>query len=157
MAISMGLSFAMMADPNNGHQSPILSQIFVIIATLLFLATGAHLVLIEMVLRSFEVISIDQSMLSTEFFWSLIQWSSIIFLGGLMIALPVMTALLITNMAMGVVSRAAPSLNVFAVGFPATLLIGLVTLSILIPSISEGFEGLWLESYQKILIFLGLR
>lgn len=155
VAISMGLSFAMMADPTNGHQTPVLSQLFVIIATLIFFVTGAHLVLIELFLSSFMLVPIDQSIYNIDFLDAFIEWTSIIFIGGVMIALPLMLTLLIKNMAMGVVSRAAPSLNVFAVGFPAAILVGFITLVILMPAMSVGFENVWVDSFRFIRTFLG--
>ena len=156
IAISMGLSFAMMSDPNNGHQTPVLSQLLVILASLLFLTLGAHLVLIEMLLDSFRLMPIDGVRFDQAMVNDFIQWSGIIFAGGMMIALPVMITLLVTNMAMGVVARAAPTLNIFAVGFPAAMLVGFVTLVILIPSMTSGMEQSWVESYQQLQTYMGV-
>src|SRR6056300_1325260 len=75
IAVSMGLSFAMMADPNNGHQTPILSQLFVIIGTLLFLALGAHLVLIQMLLDGFKLVPIDTVIVDRDLIWNFLAWS----------------------------------------------------------------------------------
>jgi len=157
VAVSMGLSFAMMVDPNNGQQSPILSQLFTIIASLLFLSVGAHLVLIEMLLDSFRIIGIEQMVVDAHLITDFLRWTSIIFAGGMMIALPAMMTLLVQNMAMGVVSRAAPSLNVFAVGFPASMLVGFIALVILVPSMAMGMQNIWLEGYSQIQIYLGVR
>jgi flagellar biosynthetic protein FliR len=156
IAISMGLSFAVMSDPNNGHQTPVLSQLLVILASLLFLTLGAHLVLIEMLLDSFRLMPIDGVRFDQAMVNDFIQWSGIIFAGGMMIALPVMITLLVTNMAMGVVARAAPTLNIFAVGFPAAMLVGFVTLVILIPSMTSGMEQIWVESYQQLQTYMGV-
>ena len=73
-----------------------------------------------------------------------------------MIALPVMMTLLVKNIAMGVISRAAPSLNVFAVGFPAAMLVGFVSLVVLMPSMASGMDGLWIDGYSKIKEYLGI-
>jgi flagellar biosynthetic protein FliR len=156
IAISMGLSFAVMSDPNNGHQTPVLSQLLVILASLLFLTLGAHLVLIEMLLDSFRLMPIDGVRFDQAMVNDFIQWSGIIFAGGMMIALPVMITLLVTNMAMGVVARAAPTLNIFAVGFPAAMLVGFITLVILIPSMTSGMEQIWVESYQQLQTYMGV-
>jgi len=156
IAISMGLSFAMMSDPNNGHQTPVLSQLLVILASLLFLTLGAHLVLIEMLLDSFRLMPIDGVRFDLAMVNDFIQWSGIIFAGGMMIALLVMITLLVTNMAMGVVARAAPTLNIFAVGFPAAMLVGFITLVILIPSMTSGMEQIWVESYQQLQTYMGV-
>ena len=156
IAISMGLSFAVMSDPNNGHQTPVLSQLLVLFASLLFLTLGAHLVLIEMLLDSFRLMPIDGVRFDLAMVNDFIQWSGIIFAGGMMIALPVMITLLVTNMAMGVVARAAPTLNIFAVGFPAAMLVGFITLVILIPSMTSGMEEIWVESYQQLQTYMGV-
>lgn len=156
IAISMGLSFAVMSDPNNGHQTPVLSQLLVLLASLLFLTLGAHLVLIEMLLDSFRLMPIDGVRFDLAMVNDFIQWSGIIFAGGMMIALPVMITLLVTNMAMGVVARAAPTLNIFAVGFPAAMLVGFMTLVILIPSMTSGMEQIWVESYQQLQTYMGV-
>ncbi len=156
IAISMGVSFSMMSDPNNGHQTPVLSQLLVLLASLLFLTLGAHLVLIEMLLDSFRLMPIDGVRFDLAMVNDFIQWSGIIFAGGMMIALPVMITLLVTNMAMGVVARAAPTLNIFAVGFPAAMLVGFVTLVILIPSMTSGMEQIWVESYQQLQTYMGV-
>jgi len=157
IAVSMGLSFAMISDPNNGHQTPVLSQLFIIIGTLLFLSLGAHLVFIEVLLDSFRIISIQDQIIRPEIIHDLLQWSAIIFSGGMMIALPAMMTLLVKNIAMGVVSRAAPSLNVFVVGFPAAMLVGFISLVILMPSMTSGMQNLWVDGYNQIQMYLGVR
>jgi len=131
--------------------------LFVLIGTLLFLAVGAHLVLLEMLLDSFRLIPVDEVVLSQELLSNFMRWTSIIFTGGMMIALPAMMTLLVKNMAMGVISRAAPSLNVFAVGFPAAMLVGFVSLVILMPSMTTGMQGLWIEGYNQLQMYLGVR
>ena len=73
-----------------------------------------------------------------------------------MIALPAMITLLLINSAMGVVSRAAPALNVFAVGFPASLFLGLVMIYLLVPFFGSGMENLWFKSFEYVRIFLGV-
>jgi flagellar biosynthetic protein FliR len=88
--------------------------------------------------------------------WDLLQWSALLFTGAAMIALPAMVVLLLTNSAMGVVSRAAPSLNVFAVGFPLTLLMGIVVLIVLLPSFMGNVQNLWFEAFQQIRLLLGV-
>ena len=114
IATSMGLSMAVVADPVNGHQSPVLAQFLLVVATLVFLSIGGHLIIIEMMLDSFRLIPINEFYVNREMLWAILQWSSLIFSGAVMIALPAMVTLLLTNSAMGVISRAAPALNVFA-------------------------------------------
>jgi len=156
IATSMGLSMAVVADPVNGHQSPVLAQFLLVIATLVFLSIGGHLIVIEMMLDSFRLIPINEFYLNREMLWAILQWSSLIFSGAIMIALPAMITLLLINSAMGVVSRAAPALNVFAVGFPASLFLGLVMIYLLVPFFGSGMENLCFKSFEYVRIFLGV-
>ena len=156
ISLSMGLGFAMMADPNSGAQTPVISQFLVILATLVFVSIGGHLILIELLLDSFRLWPIGEPQLEMAMVWDLLQWSVLLFTGATMIALPAMVVLLLTNSAMGVVSRAAPSLNVFAVGFPLTLLMGIVVLIVLLPSFMGNVQRLWFEAFQQIRLLLGV-
>ncbi|MBT3507098.1 MAG: flagellar biosynthetic protein FliR [Methylococcales bacterium] len=156
IATSMGLSMAVVADPVNGHQSPVLAQVLLVLATLVFLSIGGHLIIIEMMLDSFRLIPINEFYVNREMLWAILQWSSLIFSGAIMIALPAMVTMLLTNSAMGVISRAAPALNVFAVGFPASLFFGLVMIYLLIPFFGSGMENVWFRCFEYVRIFLGV-
>ena len=156
IATSMGLSMAVVADPVNGHQSPVLAQVLLVLATLVFLSIGGHLIIIEMMLDSFRLIPINEFYVNREMLWAILQWSSLIFSGAVMIALPAMVTMLLTNSAMGVISRAAPALNVFAVGFPASLFFGLVMIYLLIPFFGSGMENVWFRCFEYVRIFLGV-
>lgn len=128
IAMSMGLGFAMMVDPQRGISVPVLSQFFVVITTLLFLAFDGHLSMISMLVNSFSGLPPGKLIMPVESFWSIANWGSEMFSGALRIALPAAVALLIVNVAYGVISRAAPTLNLFAVGLPTTVLLGFVIL-----------------------------
>jgi flagellar biosynthetic protein FliR len=142
IAIGMGLAFASMVDPGTGSQAPIVSQYFTIIATLLFLALNGHLLVIQIVVDSFEYLPIGTSFLNRDSLWLIIEFGSYMFSAGVLVALPAITALLLINVAFGVVTRAAPALNIFAVGFPVTLLTGLVMLSLTTPLILPHLQEL---------------
>lgn len=125
LAISMGLHFATVVDPQQGG-TPTLSQFYVIVASLLIVTTNAHITLIEMIAMSFQSLPIVGSTFSAESAWLVAGLAGNMFVAGLQIALPAVAAILIVNVAFGVVSRAAPTLNLFAVGFPITMLIGFI-------------------------------
>jgi len=127
IAMSMGLGLAMMVDPQRGVSVPVISQFFVILGTLIFLSLGGHLATLQLLSDSFSLLPVGQS-LSTNGLFMLANWGGQLFAGALRIALPAATALLITNIAFGIMSRAAPTLNLFAVGLPAGLLIGFLLL-----------------------------
>jgi flagellar biosynthetic protein FliR len=125
LANSMGLSFAFNQDPLRGSSTAALGQLYIILATLVFLALDGHLALIDVLVQGFKPMPIGAA-LPAEGLWAIVLWGGTLFSGAISIALPGVTALLIVNLAFGVVSRAAPSLNLFAVGFPISLIIGLV-------------------------------
>ncbi|MBB1125773.1 flagellar biosynthetic protein FliR [Thiospirillum jenense] len=154
VALSMGLGFASVIDPNAGVQVPIVSQFFVIIATLIFLALDGHLALIELLLDSFKTFPIAESSLTVENLWTLISFGSDMFTAALLIALPAVAALLVVNLAMGVVARAAPQLNIFAVGFPVMMMVGFLLLLLLLPGILTGLKELLTASFGLMRHFL---
>ena len=155
IAASMGLSMASMYDPNVGNV-PVISQFLLILSTLVFLGFGGHVIMISMLLESFRTLPIGQSLLGQVAFGKVIAWSSMIFLGGLLIALPVMISLLFINIGLGVVTRAAPSLNIFSVGFPATIAAGFIVLIFSMESIVSRIQWLWMQSFSHVKDLVGL-
>jgi flagellar biosynthetic protein FliR len=155
VATAMGLSMANMLDPNMGNV-PVISQFFTILSTLIFVGFGGHAMLLGLVADSFHALPIGQSLLNQETYGRILRWSSMMFLGSLLMALPVMVSLLFINVGMGVVTRAAPSLNIFAVGFPAMTLGGFLILIISLQSIGGRIEWLWIQGFQVLREVLGL-
>jgi flagellar biosynthetic protein FliR len=151
----MGLSMASMIDPNIGNV-PVLSQFLVILSTLVFLGFGGHVIIISIVLDSFRVLPVGQSLMGQVPYGKVIAWSSMMFLGGLLVALPVMVSLLFINIGLGVVTRAAPSLNIFSVGFPATIAAGFIVLIISLESIIGRMQWLWMQGFAHVRDLLGL-
>lgn len=142
MAYSMGLGFAHMMDPTNGVQVPVVSQYWLILAMLAFLLGNGHLLLLGSVAQSFHILPVAVDGITRAGLWALLEWSSRLFAAGLLMALPVVMALLLVNIGMGVVSRAAPQLNIFAIGFPITLLMGFIVIWITLPQVMYGFDSL---------------
>ena len=125
IAMQMGLGFASMVDPSNGVSVTVVSQFHLMLVTLLFLAMNGHLAMLEVMINSFDAIPVGDGFLAADSLWTLAGRASWMFASALLMALPAVTALLIINAALGVVTRAAPQLNIFAVGFPFMLIIGL--------------------------------
>lgn len=140
----MGLGFASMNDPQNGVSVPVVGQFYTVIATLIFLILNGHLVLLNLLVTSYQTLPIGDYGLSPDRLWQLVLWSKWIFSAAIIIALPAVTALLLVNIAFGVMTRAAPQLNIFAVGFPITILLGfivmLVSLPYFIPKLQQLLE-----------------
>ncbi|MES0874100.1 flagellar biosynthetic protein FliR [Sinimarinibacterium thermocellulolyticum] len=147
IAFGMGLGFAQLADPLRGTTTPVIGQFLTVMASLLFLALGGHLILIEMIVASFATLPIGSEGLGIDQIGTLLRFAGIMFSGGLQLALPIVIALLTVNLAMGVVSRSAPTLNLFAVGFPVTLVAGLLLLRAGLPALGEGVVQLLDEAW----------
>jgi flagellar biosynthetic protein FliR len=128
IATQMGLGFATLYDPQNTAQTPVVSEFLGVLALLVFMAINGHLMLIATLTQSFTAIPISVAALSSATWLNLAHSGFVVFSSGLLLALPILIALLITNIALGVLSRAAPQLNLFAVGFPVTLALGFVLL-----------------------------
>ncbi len=142
IGMQMGLGFAAMVDPGNGLSVTVWSQFFLMLATLTFLMLGGHLVLLEVLLEGFKSYPAGTAISTENFLWEIISLGHWMFLGGALVALPAVIALLIVNLAFGVMSRSAPQLNIFSLGFPFSLLFGLVAVWVLISGWSARFETL---------------
>jgi len=156
LANSMGLSFAFNVDPLRGSSTAALGQLYIILATLTFLALGGHLALLEVLVQGFTTMPIGTEGLGREGLWNLVLWGGQLFAGAIAIALPGVTALLIVNLAFGVVSRAAPSLNLFAVGFPISLVVGLLVVLAGIGPLQEGVAQLIAQGFEFIRALSGM-
>ncbi|WP_082444231.1 flagellar biosynthetic protein FliR [Sphingomonas sp. Leaf242] len=134
---AMGLGFASSIDPQNGKSSPALGQFFSIMLTLLFLSVDGHLILIDLIVRSYDVLPPGAAWIGVERLKAIAFFGGYAFLAGLLLALPVGFLLLCLNIVVGMLSRAAPALNLFAVGLPASLAVGVITLAIAFPTMGD--------------------
>lgn len=142
IALQMGLGFASMIDPQNGVQVPMLSQFYIILVTLLFLSFNGHLMVIQVLVDSFHTLPIGGTGIDAQNLWSLVSAGSGMLAGAVWIALPAVASLLLVNLAFGVMTRAAPQLNIFAVGFPMTMILGFAAILFSLPSIVPQLESL---------------
>lgn len=142
IGLQMGLGFAVFFDPQNSGQIDIVGRFLGVIASLAFLAIDGHLIMIALISQSFSTLPIGLEGMTNATFTTLANWGSEIFKAGLQLSLPVLTALLITNLALGVLTRVAPQLNIFAVGFPLTLSIGLLVMALSMPFYAPILEHL---------------
>ncbi|WP_369601751.1 flagellar biosynthetic protein FliR [Hahella sp. SMD15-11] len=126
IAMQMGLGFASMVDPANGISVAALGQFYLMLVTLLFLAMNGHLVAFTVIAESFDVLPISENGISPAGWGLIVSRMSWLFAGALMIALPAVTALLLVNVAFGVMTRAAPQMNIFSIGFPVSVVLGLL-------------------------------
>jgi flagellar biosynthesis protein FliR len=153
VSMTMGLGFATLVDPQRGASVPVLGQMFMIMGVLTYLAINGHLMLLGALANSFQTLPIGAGNIDRDFLLAVAIWGARIFETGLLVALPAVIALVIVNMALGVVTRAAPQLNLFGIGFTITLLCGFFVLMVGIDGVMTGIYSL-LDSALKAVVEL---
>ncbi len=156
ISLQMGLGFAIMVDPQNGAQAPVLSQFYVLMVLLVFLGLDGHLVMIEILADSFRYMPVAEKGLVPDNLWQLLSWGSMIFSGAIGLAMPAIASLLVVNMAFGIMTRAAPQLNIFAIGFPITMLLGFAVVLLTLPSVPDNGIALFNRIYHLVQQLLGM-
>lgn len=147
VALSMGLGFASLLDPQTGVQVPVVAQFYLLFTTFTFLGSDGHLLLIQMLADSFQTIPIGPSGIGLSALKALLTWTSLVISAGVLISLPIMTVLLLVTVGLGVATRAAPQLNIFSVGFPITLGMGLFLMWLMVPHVGSHVGRLLQEGY----------
>ncbi|MNF51573.1 Flagellar biosynthetic protein FliR [compost metagenome] len=149
ISMQMGLGFASMVDPTNGVSVPVLGQFYLMLVTLLFLAMNGHLVVFEVLAESFVTLPVGGGLLTSQY-WEVAGKLGWVMGAGLLLALPAITALLVVNLAFGVMTRAAPQLNIFSIGFPLTLALGLVIVWIGLADVLAQYQVLATDALQLL-------
>lgn len=138
--MQMGLGFASFYDPVNASYTPVIAQFLGILATLAFLGMNGHLYMLAALADSFQAFPISAALPAAGAFRTLTEWGSTIFMHALQLSMPIIGALMITNLALGILTRSAPQLNIFAVGFPITLTVGFATLALTLPYLAPMLD-----------------
>lgn len=157
IAYGMGLSFAQLVDPLRGAGTPVVGQILTIAATLLFLSGGGHLRLIEALATSFTTLPVGGAAFDPMLLKTLAVWGGMLFAGGVQLALPVVVALLLVNLAFGVMNRSAPALNAMSVGFPIALIAGMLLLRFSLPTLQSVLSAMLDQAFALIAVLGGGR
>jgi len=150
------LGFAAMVDPQNGTQTPVVSQFYVIMVVLIYLALNGHLVLFEVLFDSFKTMPVSSKGLVPEDFKMVVQWAGILFSGAVGIAIPAIASLLIVNFSFGIMTRAAPQMNIFVIGFPLTMILGFAVIFATLPSMIPQSTNMFNQAYRILKIILGV-
>ncbi|NYT86247.1 flagellar biosynthetic protein FliR [Pollutimonas harenae] len=150
IGLQMGLSFASFFDPATGANTAVLARIMNIVAMLLFLALNGHLMMLAGIMRSFDVLPVRVGALDPNGWGVLFEWSSEVMVSGMMLALPLIIVLLTINLALGILNRTAQQLSVFAVGFPISLMTGLVLLAVVLPQTGPFLSNFFQEGYSTM-------
>ncbi|WP_417694199.1 flagellar biosynthetic protein FliR [Pseudomonas sp.] len=149
ISIQMGMAFASMVDPTNGVNSAVIGQFLTMLVTLLFLAMNGHLVVFEVLTESFTTLPVGSAMLVNHF-WDIAGKLGWVLGAAMVLVLPAITALLVVNIAFGVMTRAAPQLNIFSIGFPLTLVLGLVIFWISLGDLLNQYQPLATQALQLL-------
>ncbi|ESE41223.1 flagellar biosynthetic protein FliR [Shewanella decolorationis] len=157
IGMQTSLGFASMVDPGSGQQTPVIGNFFLLLATLIFLAVDGHLLMIRMLVASFETLPISNQGLTLTSYRSLAEWGSYMFGAALTMSLSAIIALLLVNLSFGVMTRAAPQLNIFSIGFPITMIGGLLILWLTLTPVMAHFEEVWASAQLLLCDILGLQ
>lgn len=157
IAQQMGLGFASMVDPQSGTSVPVVSQFYVVMATLLFLVFNGHLMLIQTLAISFDKLPVDAGLFPRGGMFSFFDWMGYLLGEALKLALPVVAALLVVNVGFGVMSRSAPQLNIFVVGFPLMMLGGMLAMIAVLGKLPTNFERMLFDTFQFVDALLTVR
>ena len=154
IGLQMGLGFATLYDPQSHGQTAVISQVLSMMAVLMFLSLNGHLVILSILGESFTLLPVGQA-LPVSSWKDLVMTAAMLFGSGLLMALPILAALLITTIAMGILTRAAPQLNLFAVGFPVSMLVGFSMLALAMPHLGPAFEHIFEDGFRIMRMVLG--
>ncbi|MCP2071141.1 UNVERIFIED_ORG: flagellar biosynthetic protein FliR [Pseudomonas lini] len=149
ISVQMGMAFASMIDPTNGVNTAVIGQFLTMLVTLLFLAMNGHLVVFEVLTESFTTMPVGSALLVNHF-WEIAGKLGWVLGAAMVLVLPAITALLVVNIAFGVMTRAAPQLNIFSIGFPLTLVLGMVIFWISMGDILNQYQPLATEALQLL-------
>jgi flagellar biosynthetic protein FliR len=139
---SMSLGFAEVIDPQGGGSTAVLGQFYMLLVTLIFLAMNGHLRLIALLADSFHSLPPGAAAIDANGLHAVVMFGAELFGGAVRVALPAVTSLLVVNIGFAAISRAAPAMNLFAVGFPITITLGILVLWLSLRSLPGAFDAL---------------
>jgi flagellar biosynthetic protein FliR len=147
LAVQMGMAFASMVDPTNGTSAAVVGQFFTMLVTLLFLSMNGHLVVFEVLTESFTTLPVGKALFTANI-WELVLRMGWVLGAALLLVLPAIAALLVVNICFGVMTKAAPQLNIFSIGFPLILVMGLVILWISMADLLSQYQPIAADALQ---------
>ncbi|CAM3942036.1 flagellar biosynthetic protein FliR [Pseudoalteromonas byunsanensis] len=155
LAMQTGLGFASVVDPANGLSVPAVGQFYLILATLLFFVFNGHLMMMNMIIFSFETFPINGQWWVVDNYWQIVNWGGWMFTTALALSLAPLTAMLVINISFGIMTRAAPQMNIFSVGFAFTLVAGLTIIWATLGNFVVQFEFQWLKMTELMCNLIG--
>ncbi|MDR5866459.1 flagellar biosynthetic protein FliR [Halomonas koreensis] len=154
IGLKMGLAFATFFDPASGTNMMVLSRILYMITLMMFLAFNGHLAVLEILAWSFRILPVGLGQYDPAAFEMLARYGGIIFSSGMLLALPLVAALLVVSLSLGILNRSAPQLTIFSIGFPAQLTMGVALLMVLMTDLDRFLERLFAQGLDTLRGFL---
>lgn len=151
IGLQMGLNFAAFFDPVANTQSSAVSRLFGQIALMLLVIANVHIVLLMVVVRSFEYFPVSADGLSAIRGLHLHELGAEVFAGAFWIAIPVIALLMFANLVLGFISRIAPQMNIYSIGFPVTVVLGMFALTGIVPALEEPMAAVTSTMLSKFL------
>lgn len=146
---AMGLGMANLIDPTLGNV-PVISSFLIILSTLIFIIADGHLLLIQILMQSFSIFPVDQIFSLNIIYEIFIDWTPLLFTGGLLLALPIIISILLVNAGLGMITRSAPALNIISVGFPAIMCAGFIILILVLPGMVLRIDSFWRDGFSVL-------
>jgi flagellar biosynthetic protein FliR len=150
VGLQMGLSLATLYDPTTRASTEVMASLFNIVAMLVFVTINGHLLMLDLLIKTFTILPIGDMPLHADGLNTIAQLGVQVFSSGLLLALPLIAALLTINLALGILNRAAPQLSAFSVGFPITLIAGVLLLTAILPQTPSFLQGLFQQALQAM-------
>jgi flagellar biosynthetic protein FliR len=150
IGMTMGFGFATFFDPQSKGRSSAISQVLSLLTILIFLSINMHLLLLATLAESFQSMPITAAPIGGRVMQQLVAWGGRIFSAGVQLSLPIVAALLITSIALGILTRAAPQLNLFGIGFSLTIGVGFIMLAITMPYLATPIVNLFYEGISEM-------
>jgi flagellar biosynthetic protein FliR len=150
IAMQTSLGFASMADPSSGQTSPVIGQIYILLGTLVYLSVNGHLFMIETIVKSFDTLPVSESGLVAIQYYEIAGWMSVMIAAALSMSLSAIVAMLVINFSFGVMTKAAPQLNVFSLGFAVGMVAGLFIIYLSLKSFMFHFDAQWQRAGELI-------
>lgn len=154
IALKLGMGFASMNDPASGVSVTSLSQFYLTMVTLMFVSANGPLLVLEMLVNSFHSLPIASQSFTRIPFQQVAHLGSWLFAAALVMSMPVFASSMLVNIAFGIMSRSAPQLNIFAIGFPFTILCGLLIIALGLNTLLADFNSINAAGFEWLSVFL---
>lgn len=152
--MQMGFGIVNVLDPQTNIQVPIMGNFFYIFTLLIFLTINGHHVLLSQIMQSYKLIPPGDVLLNRGLLWNIVDIFSQMFLLGFKIAMPVVGAVYLADVALGIIARTVPQMNVFIVGLPLKILTGIFVILFVLPIYIIVLERIFNASYERVLFVL---